>query len=375
MLNTHESRAVTQLYDAAKTPELWSAALQHVADLVGGVGAGHVIQNKRTGAVEWVTVTGPCAEFESRYIDFYAARDLFAPILFMAMQGRWLPMSRVLPKTEIGRNEWYNDFIVKTGIVDILAAKVFEDDHTRVLIGIQRTRGSDKAATQFSNRVRSLQQPLARAARLHIEFHRMGRALNAANQALRYLSVGVVLTDAEGQVLETNALAEEILDLRDGLQIRGGRLTALRSFEAAKLAASLASPALASSSAAGASDGHLLIGRRGGGRPYAVTIAPLNGEDGSRASRINMVLIVNPDWQTPSERSVAAFFGLSPAESRLASSLMQGRKLREIARDSQVEITTLRSQLSSILRKVGVERQVDLVRILSSIGSTDPHSA
>ncbi|HEY3148586.1 MAG TPA: hypothetical protein VGJ75_19660 [Dongiaceae bacterium] len=49
--------------------------------------------------------------------------------------------------------------------------------------------------------------------------------------------------------------------------------------------------------------------------------------------------------------------------------------MSEIARGNAVEITTLRTQLSSVLRKVGMERQVDLVRILSSIGSTDPHTA
>ncbi|HEV8391935.1 MAG TPA: hypothetical protein VGQ35_18930 [Dongiaceae bacterium] len=370
MLNAHQTRAVAQLYDAAKMPERWSVALQRIARSVGGIGAGHVIYNKRTGAVEWVAVTGPCAEFESRYIDFYAAKDLYAPILFASSAGRWLPMSRTLSKTEIGRNEWYNDFIVKTGISDILAAKVYEDDHTSVLLGIQRAASSERAAAQFNIRVRSLQHSLARAARLHVEFRRMGRALSAANQALQYLSVGVVLTDAEGQVLEMNALAGEILELKDGLRIRDGRLTALRNFETAKLAA-----IFSSRNGAASADGHLLIGRRRGSRPYAVTIAPLNGEEGSHESKINMVLIVNPDWQTPSERSVAEFFGLSPAESRLAASLMKGRKLSEIARDSKVEISTLRTQLSSILHKVGVERQVDLVRVLSSIGSTDPHSA
>lgn len=367
MSTTQHTRAVAQLYDAAQMPEQWSTALQRLAQAVGGVGTGHVIYNKRTGAVEWIALTGPCADLESRYVDFYAAKDLYAPVLFAAAPGRWLPMSRSLASTEIGRNEWYNDFIVKTGIADILAAKVYEDDNASVLLGIQRAASSERAVAQFNKRVRSLQQQLAGAARLHVEFRRMGRALAAANQALQYLSVGVVLTDGEGQVLEMNALAAEILDLKDGLQVRDGRLTALRNFEAAKLAASFSSAA--------SDDRHFLVGRRGGGRPYAVTIAPLNGEEGSHESRINMVLIVNPDWQAPSERSVAAFFGLSPAESRLAASLMKGRKLSEIARDSKVEITTLRTQLSSILRKVGVERQVDLVRVLSSIGSTDPHTA
>jgi DNA-binding NarL/FixJ family response regulator len=54
---------------------------------------------------------------------------------------------------------------------------------------------------------------------------------------------------------------------------------------------------------------------------------------------------------------------------------MQGRKLSDIAGESGVEVTTLRTQLSSILRKVGVERQVDLVRVLSSIGAAGPHRA
>jgi DNA-binding CsgD family transcriptional regulator len=279
-------------------------------------------------------------------------------------------MARCLPKTDIGQNEWYNDFIVKTGIADILGAKVYEDDHVSVLLGIHRADSSERALSQFNARMRSLRQPLARAARLHVEFRRMGRTLSAANQALQYLSVGVVLTDGDGQVLETNDLATEILNAKDGLHIRDGRLTALRNFEATKLAA-----ALSSRDPAASADGHLLIGRRGGERPYAVTIAPLNGEEGTHHSKVNMVLIVNPDWQTPSQRSVAEFFGLSPAETRLAASLMKGRKLSEIARDSKVEITTLRTQLSSILRKVGVERQVDLVRVLSGIGSTNPHSA
>jgi DNA-binding CsgD family transcriptional regulator/PAS domain-containing protein len=266
-------------------------------------------------------------------------------------------------------NAWYNDFILKSGIADIVAAKTYEDDDTTVLLGIHRGPASDRAVAQFNAGVRALLQPLVRATRLHVAFRRMGRALGAARQALNYLSAGVVLTDVEGHVLETNELASEILRSEDGLQIRDGRLTATRTFDSVKLAAGIAGRAPSGA------DGHLLIGRKGGARPHAVTIAPLDGGDGARAQRIVMVLIVNPDWQTPSERSVSEFFGLSPAESRLAASLMQGHKLSDIARDSGVEVTTLRTQLSSILRKVGVERQVDLVRVLSSIGATGPHRA
>jgi DNA-binding CsgD family transcriptional regulator len=47
--------------------------------------------------------------------------------------------------------------------------------------------------------------------------------------------------------------------------------------------------------------------------------------------------------------------------------LVAGRTLPEIAARSGVRITTLRTQLSSILRKAGAKRQVDLIRILSII--------
>jgi hypothetical protein len=54
-MNTRQqAAALAELYDAAKAPAQWSAALQRVAAAVGGIGAGQAIFNKRTGAVEWV---------------------------------------------------------------------------------------------------------------------------------------------------------------------------------------------------------------------------------------------------------------------------------------------------------------------------------
>jgi DNA-binding CsgD family transcriptional regulator len=70
-------------------------------------------------------------------------------------------------------------------------------------------------------------------------------------------------------------------------------------------------------------------------------------------------------------------FGLSPAEARVAAALMMGKSLADIAAAFGVQITTVRTQLRSILRKVGVKRQFDLVHILSGTGisSSIPLSA
>jgi DNA-binding CsgD family transcriptional regulator len=81
-----------------------------------------------------------------------------------------------------------------------------------------------------------------------------------------------------------------------------------------------------------------------------------------------MIVVVDPARHCPSQRDLAEFFGLSPAETRVAAALMTGKRLSDIAAISGVQITTVRTQLRSILRKVGVKRQFDLVRMLSGTG-------
>jgi DNA-binding CsgD family transcriptional regulator len=96
-------------------------------------------------------------------------------------------------------------------------------------------------------------------------------------------------------------------------------------------------------------------------------VAPLGADLSVYGRPLALIVLADPDQQSPSERDLAEFFGLSPAESRLAVALLAGRKLGEVAGDFGVQITTLRTQLSSILRKTGVTRQVDLIRLLSSV--------
>ena len=109
--------------------------------------------------------------------------------------------------------------------------------------------------------------------------------------------------------------------------------------------------------------GRMLVGRRGGRVAYILTVAPL----GVYERPLAMILVADPDTRAPSEMDLAEFFGLSPAERWVAAALLAGKKLREVAADSGVQITTARTQLSSVLRKVGVTRQAELIRVLSHI--------
>jgi DNA-binding CsgD family transcriptional regulator len=185
-------------------------------------------------------------------------------------------------------------------------------------------------------------------------------------QALNQLSTGLVVTDNSATVIKMNRAAESIVQVEDGLLVRNHRLCARRVFETNKVAKLI--------ERATAEDepnlvaGRMLIGRRDGLPAYVLTVKPLNTGLTLIGARFAMLTIIDPARHSLSESDLAEFFGLSPAETRITWALLTGQTLAQIASSSGVRITTARTQLRSILRKVGAKRQSDLIRILLGSG-------
>ena len=68
------------------------------------------------------------------------------------------------------------------------------------------------------------------------------------------------------------------------------------------------------------------------------------------------------------EEDLAALFHFTRAESGVASALVNGLSVEQIAERHQVSRETVRSQLKSIFGKLGVSKQQDVVRLLLNSG-------
>jgi len=64
---------------------------------------------------------------------------------------------------------------------------------------------------------------------------------------------------------------------------------------------------------------------------------------------------------------VIDFFGLSRAEARLARAICHGDSVENYARDHDLRLPTVRTQLSSVFNKTGTDRQAELVRLVAGI--------
>jgi DNA-binding CsgD family transcriptional regulator len=69
----------------------------------------------------------------------------------------------------------------------------------------------------------------------------------------------------------------------------------------------------------------------------------------------------------PAQQLLQHVYGLTPAEARLAMLILDGQSPGTVASVLQLSVTTVRSQLSAVLKKTGAQRQSDLVRRLAPL--------
>jgi hypothetical protein len=84
----------------------------------------------------------------------HASLDPHSPLLRHAAQGNWVTLSKALPAGQLCRDEWYQDFVVRGGIEDIVGVRLFEDSSNTVLFGVHKEMGKRRRGQPGATRVR-----------------------------------------------------------------------------------------------------------------------------------------------------------------------------------------------------------------------------
>lgn len=220
-----------------------------------------------------------------------------------------------------------------------------------------------------------------------IERHRAHRArqdegpspalLASVTGVLDRLPIGVILVDAEGRVLFMNHMARAIIKTSDGLVVDGNGICRASVASESKALARLIRETLEVGND-GDQDAEyaLMLSRPSGKPPLAAMVAAI----GTARSRPGAAIFLS-DPEHPLEISVdtlSGLYGLTQAESRLALGLTSGKKLDDLAREWDVSMHTVRSQLKQVFRKTGACRQSELVKLIltgpAAIPSVAPNS-
>jgi DNA-binding CsgD family transcriptional regulator/PAS domain-containing protein len=371
-------RIVAKAYDAAVSPHLWASALDALTSRIGAVGAAYIIFNKQSGHVDWACFSGPSVEVKQDYVRHYAALDPYSPVLTAAPRGKWLALSDCLPSSTLRTDEWYNDFVRKSGVCDILGARLFDDSLHTVIFGLHQDNGQASLTAARVAVLEELLEPLSKAAGLHIELRGRGLKSGVAQVAFDMLAAGCIVTDADGHIVEMNSAAEQIVQRNDGLTVRNGKLALPQAFENAKLETLLATAAASMKSKAAI--GHILVARRDHRLGYALTIAPLSPDLTPYERPLAIVVVTDPARLIPANRarrkdhrefiqtgeaqSKAQL--LTPRELEILTWAARGKTAQETAQILNIATRTANEHVQAAVRKLGAANKVGAVAIAVS---------
>ena len=365
-------RILASLYEAMLDDTHWPATSALIDEACGIQGNGIMVGTGPKDAVRALFVglyyRGERREdWEREYLEVYHPIDESVP------RFRQLPDSRVVHVTDLYTAEelktslTYNEALHLGSAQNSLRVRLDGPDGSHITWGIHDPVASGGWESSQLTLIKGL-LPYIR------QFVRVRQALVGAEalgasvaDLLDTPRIGVIHLDRRGQIIEANDRARAILRHGDGLSDRGGELRARAPADHAHLEGLLAG---ALPSAGVGVSGSMLLRRPSGVLPLVVHVKPVVGPQPDYGARRVAVLVLLVEPGRPSRIDpalVATTLGLTRAESQIAVALAYGQTVREIARSTGRQVSSIHWHLKHIYRKLGVARQAELVQLVRAL--------
>ncbi len=174
--------------------------------------------------------------------------------------------------------------------------------------------------------------------------------------ALDRVGYGGMVLDGRGDVISINASGRRLLEQKLGHSCSGGDADWLR--RAARRMQDSITPWFPHNKEVWATI------PCAGDRPLALHRIPLD-ESGGESAHVVMILADFGAAPQPNPATLRQIFGLTGAEAKLAVQIGRGDTLASIARENNVRVATVRSQLAAVFGKTQTRRQTELAMLLA----------
>jgi DNA-binding CsgD family transcriptional regulator/PAS domain-containing protein len=366
------SALIGSIYDCALDPDLWDTTLISIQEMLRAHNASLNTIDLVNGRTTLIRTVG---------IDPYWLERL---PLHGAEIASWerLPIASELPPDEpqvfsrhlpadireqsVALREWAGP----QGLVDSMGLTLIKSPTRYAHLGLGRHRNHGLYTEREVVLGRVLVPHIRRAVTIGDLIDMKAVETQRANQVLDALSAGVVLTDAEGKILHTNATAEAMM--RAGTPIRGVGGTLRTNLPAAtqELHAAIA---LADGQETALGKTGLAVRLTSSGEPPMLAhVLPLKQSEARarvRQSAAAAIFVGAVSSGANGAEAMSVAYGLSPMETRVLTGLLAGQTLQQVAEVLGVARSTARTHLDNIFAKTGVARQADLIRMAMQIAT------
>ena len=367
-------RIVASLHGAALGEASWTASAGLIDEACGTKGSALAFGDGRTeDGVELFYVRFCFGglrrdDWEREYLEDYWWRDEGVPRLRLLPESRLVPVGELYTEAEKKTSAAYNEALPRAGLRDGLHARMDGPGGSRITWTVAEPVDRDGWGSARTGMIAALLPHVRQFVTVRHALAEAGALGTSLAGLLDATGVGVVQLDRRARIVAANDLARGILRRGDGLADPGGQLCAVAPAEDEALQRLLAR-ALPPFGGQGASGSMMVSGTCAPAR-LVVHVSPVReGETGLRSRRVAaLVLVVDPGrWARVDPELVAGALGLTPAESRIAVLLAEGRSIGDIAAATGRGTGTVRWHVKRIFTRHGLTRQVELVRLVLSL--------
>lgn len=350
------------IYDGVGDPALWQHALVQLSDATHSAAALLVARDRVDPEQSRYVLARVDPDLYQLFLTRYAKDCPWTRVADRTPTGNVFAVDAAVPARELIKTEFYAEILRPQQVLHEGVAILARD--ARRLVGLSVFRSAKIGHFDSEDlRLLSLVAPhFKRAAQMAWQLATHAAVDAAKSVALDRLDDGVLLLDASGHVLFANRAAEAIIALRDGLTLVREGLRAALPVDTARL------QALIAETLQGSAGGTMRVTRPSLGGPFLLLVAPARGNwywsiDPTPAV---VVFITAPDQAVvPDLRLLGSAFDLTATEAKVAVSIAAGGGVPATARALRISPNTVHTHLGRIFRKLGVNDQPALVRVLT----------
>nr|WP_306766152.1 helix-turn-helix transcriptional regulator [Shinella pollutisoli] len=359
---------IDRIYEAAVIPELWAEACDLLSEETGAYSTA-LITLVPNAPPRWVSSACIAEQMKVYEESGLAARSPRPQRGLAIAPGNFMRDIDIMTPEELAVDPIRAELLEPIGLPWEMGAVFLEPSGSLLVFSQLSSAEMGPFGEKAVARMNALKADLARAAFLSARL-----AFKQARTMVQTLAMvglpGAVVGD-RGNVVAANAPMEDLaprvrIGTRDRLHIADAGANALFSTALEQLSTGHA-PSVQSLPIAATEDAP----------PLVLHLIPVRRNARDIFSRSSALLVFTPVGAVgpPDMRVLCGLFDLTRIEARVAQELTRGHSVEEVAAILGSRVQTVRTHLKAIFRKTGVNRQSQLVLLLSGlapVGGTDP---
>lgn len=351
---------IEAIHAAGLDPEVWPQALSAMASLFGGSAATVESYDGRTGTLLALHAHGIPPAQQIEYFEHYAAMNPRASFGMRQPNLEILWDYRILDEAEMDRDPYYCELLPRTGFRYFMSGVITRNPNEVAVTTVQRTSAQGHVAeTEIALMARVLPH-LRQAVDVSNRLSRLVGGSSSLRHAMDWLTDGIALVGAGGEVLHANRALAEIARAGDGIRLASSTLEFVPT-----QAGDAYVRALGSVLAMVGDRSEFTVERGNLAPPYVVSVRPLVPSDRVVESAMDAAAIVfvhDPMRSgAVSAELLREVFRLTGAEADLAVAIQSGLPVTDYARQRRLSLNTVYTHLRRLKEKTGTSRLPELI--------------